>query len=281
MLIELLIFILILISTNYSYNYFVRFKSHDAPCLILSIDSLWLRCIINQSDPLKFFSKTLLSHINIEFILISINNLTLPSNFFIDDNNNNNNNNNNKIFSDYSSIKNNHNVIIFDTTKNFQLKQINILKNTFLNIFSTKIHFILHNCGYPILHIEQNIFYSNIIKQIFVTYNNRSRTVFLKDFFSHECLIDEEIIFQNENEYQLIKFNFLNKKNQFNSTKLLINGLLFTIVISLTSILMCLIIRKTTRLKTVSLFYDIIQSDRTSNILPTSELSTPIVSYVP
>ncbi|CAF2603547.1 unnamed protein product [Rotaria sp. Silwood2] len=78
---ELLVFNFILISTNYSYDYFVHFKSHDVPCLILSIDNLWIRCLINQSDPLKFFSKTLLTNINIEFELISINNLTLPSNF--------------------------------------------------------------------------------------------------------------------------------------------------------------------------------------------------------
>ncbi|CAF0989046.1 unnamed protein product [Rotaria sp. Silwood1] len=276
MFIELLIFTFILISTNYSYNYFVRFKSHDVPCLILSIDNLWIRCIINQSEPLKFFSKTLLSNINIEFALLSINNLTLPSNFFVDDNNNNNN----KTVSDDSSIKNNRSLIIFDSTQNFQLKQINILKDTFLNLFSIKIHFIIHNCGYPILHIERNIFHSNIIKHILVTYNNRNRTVFLKDFFSRECLIDEEIIFHNNNEYKLIKINFLNKKKQFNSTKLFINGLLFIIIISITSILMYLIIRKTTKLKTVSLYYDILQSDRISNILPTSESSTSIVSYV-
>jgi hypothetical protein len=241
MFIKFLLFTLVFISNNSCYDYFIRYKSHDLPCLILSEEHSSIRCVFNQSDPLKFFSRN--SLLNLEFVIVSIHNLTLPSNFFVD---------------------NYHNLIVFDSTEDIHFQQINLFKDTFL--FPSKIHFIIHNCGHPIIQIERYSF----IEQMFITYKNRSRTVSLKDYFSNECLVNEEIFINDENLIKLTKFNLLNRKKQFYATKLFINALLFSIVTSLTTILMCLIIRKP-----VSISYDIIQTARTS----ISESSPSVISH--
>lgn len=273
MMVEILILTFILISTSYCYNYFIRFKSHDAPCILLSVDVLWVRCIINQSEPLKFFSKTSLSNVNLDFTFNTIGSLILPSEFFIDDNNEN--------FSVSSSMKNHPNLIYIDATQTFQLKQINMSTYTFLNLNVTSIHFMLHNCGYPVIHFERNTLYSNNIENLFVSYHNRSRTVLLKDYFSSECLNDEDIIFINEKPNRLTKFNILTKRKHVNSVKLVVNGCIFTIAIILISILMCLISRKTAKLKVLDIFYDGKSIDKEERISLTSQSPTSNTSCTP
>lgn len=261
---------------SYGYNYFVRFKTHDVPCSTLSAANIWIRCTIDQSDPLKILSQNLLPAINIELLLVSTNNLTLPSKFFIDEHNNS------IEYSKYLSIINHYNIMLFDATQNFQLKQINILTDTFIHIYSTKIYFILHNCGHPVLRIEPNTFRNSKAKQIFVTYNNRNRTVLLKDYFSDECLIDENLTFKKENDYELIKFiefNFFNRGKRITLTKFIFNGIIFTITILITCILICLTVKKAAKLKTASLIYDIIQTNTTYTALTLNELSTSATSH--
>ena len=215
---HLIIFVLILIDRNLSQDYFIRYSSEDIPCLITQIDQLWIQCMINQSNPLKFFSRISSHPMNIELIPITIEYLQLPSNFFQDEH----------PFSKYHSI-------IFDMTKNSRLKQIDIPSEFISNLFSTKIYFILHQCGHPILHFPDGLLRYYSMEELFITYHNRSRTVTMKDYFSEECLLDEEIHFQNERIFYRSK----------NSMKLWINGILFSTLILLITIMMYIVHQKT------------------------------------
>lgn len=208
---HLIIFLLIVIDRNLSQDYFIRYSSEDIPCLITQ---LWIQCPINQSNPLKFFSRISSHPMNIELIPNSIETLQLPSNFFQDEH----------PFAKYH-------LIIFDMTKNSHLKQIDISSAFISNLFSTKIYFILHQCGQPILHFPDRLLRYYSMEELFITYHNRSRTVTMKDYFSEECLLEEEIHFQNEQIFSPSK----------TSMKLWINGILFSTLILLITIMMYIV----------------------------------------
>lgn len=209
---SLIVFLLTIINAQ---DYFIRYPSGDIPCVITQ---LWIQCLINQSNPLQFSTRISSHPMNIVLIPISIEDLRLPSNFFPDEHR----------FSTYH-------MIIFDMTKNAHLKQVNISSEFFSNLFSTKIYFILHQCGQPILHFPDRLLRYYSMEDVFITYHNRSRTVTIEDYFSEECLLEEEISFRQEQIFH----------RSINSMKLWINGILFSTLILLITILMYIVHEKT------------------------------------
>ena len=242
MFLHLFVLIFLFVDRSISHqDYFIRYSLEDIPCVILQIDQRWIQCIINRSDPLKIFSRTLSTPISIELIFTSMENFILPAKFLENEND----------FVQY-------NLIIFDLTKDSNLKQINISSELFVNLFATKIYFILHECGHPVIHIADQRFHSHSNDDIFIIYHNRSRTVAIENYFSDECLLEREIDFHWSRNTKKIN-------KQIYSMKLWINTSLFSILILLTTILMCLIRRR--------------ESDRIQiRSWTPSEMSTPAVS---
>lgn len=220
----MILIFLILISTSSCYEYFIRYQTKDIPCTILGDNYSWIRCLINQSNPLEFHhKKQTTNYFNLELIVLSIENLTLPSNFFRNDN----------------ILSNHYNFILIDMTQDTAFKQLNILTNTFVNIFPRRIDFIISNCGLPILNIQKNSFSLKLYNQIFITDENRTRTVLLRDYFSQLCWISDRSFFLND--YTVVPSDMKSHKKQ--QLQLFINGLIFSTITSLTVVLMCLLRR--------------------------------------
>ena len=212
----------IFLSIGSCFEYFIRYEIEDVPCIIVTNDSSWIRCLINQSNPLGFHHTKRTKNFNIEFIFSSIENLTLPSNFFRNDG----------ILSNYESIR-------FDMTHDNDFKQLIIQTNTFVNLDFRRIDFIILKCGLPALNIERNSFSFNLQNRIFIAYENRTQIILLQEFFSQLCWINDKSFFLND--YMIISTKMKSQKKQ--QLSLFINGLIFSTITSLTITLMCLLRR--------------------------------------
>ena len=222
------------------------------------MDTLWIRCVINQSDPLRFVSSSRSSRTNVEFLTESIENLTLPMNFFAQDDHD----------------RRSWDSILFDTTQLSQIEQLEIFNGTFSGVLSTKINIVVSDCGKPMVEIRGRPFPRYIAKHLRVILQNLSRTVLLEDFVSDQCLMDDEIVFDRRDETTLtilFDLNYLHTAQAFGSTKWWVNGIFLGTTLGLTCLLACLTVRRDKKahvrdekLKT---------QDAASTVMSTSELS--------
>lgn len=274
MLTVFLLLALELLSKHACQNHVIRYKTHRTPCSELSADSRWIGCSINQSDPVNFLSSSSTESLRIAFVPVSITTLLLPAYFL-----------------GHSSAITNIERVSIDTTRDPQLKHIKIAKGTFVNLVSTKIDLILTDCGQPVLEIDRDAFRPGQTGQVLVIYHNR--TVALEEYFSRYCLTDEQMLFPNESDPSSLSFISLsttNRKQSFNSTRLMVNGLLLMISLVLASLLTCVTVTQQvhwsshsiqTKLRAISSPYEMTHIGTGSTVISTSESSASIAPYAP
>ena len=284
MLSVLLLFALELLSKHACQNHVVRYKTHRIPCSELSADSRWIGCSINQSDPVNFLSSSSTESLQVAFVPVSITTLLLPAYFLV------HNHTENDLLV-HSSMISNIDWVSIDTTRDPQLKRIKIAKDTFVNLVSTKIHLILTNCGQPVLEIDRYAFRPGQADQVLVIYHNQ--TLALEEYFSRHCLTDEQMLFPNESDPSSLSFISLSstsRKQTFNSTRLIVNGLLLIISLVLSSLLICVAVTQQvhrssnniqTKLIGISSPYEMTHIDTASTLISTSESSVSIAPYAP
>ena len=255
----------LLISHTVAHSYAVRYRTHDVPCSILSMDTLWIRCVINQSDPLRFVSSSRSTRANIEFLTDSIENLTLPMNFFAEDDRDRRSRDSRRSFHLFDSI-------LFDTTQLSQIQQLEISNGTFAEVLSTKINLVFSDCGQPMVKIRGSLFSRYTAKHLFVILRNLNRTVLFENFISGQCLMDDEIVFDRNDETKLailLDLHHVYAGPSFGLTKTWINGILLGTTLCLTCLLTCLTLRQGQ------------EASATSIVVSTSEVSFTQQSDVP
>ena len=286
MLTEFLLFGLLILSKHICQAYEMSYKTHRVPCSLLSADTGWVACSINQSDPVRFLTSSSAEIIQIELSPVSISTLTLPAYFLVSDRTEND------LLADSSRVTN-INWIWIDATRDARLKHIHIVKDTFANLVSTRIHFILTDCGQPVLEIDRHAFRFTQVDHVLVTYYNRTRTFTLGEYFSQHCLTNEPILFFNESDPSSMDFVSLTStiRNQsFNSTRLIVNSVLWMISLVLSSLLIYVNIRQQVhcpsdhsqrKFQNVASPYEMTHVGTGSTVISASESSISLAPYIP